>query len=122
MATDDVREEGASDGLRALIRDRGELGVAAETVNHDEQVPVSVLCGSETGENVHTHSDEGSFRYVIGECRRWGNGMSFVEGADLAAFDVFDNSWTKSGEIIARASQLKSFENTLMSRSVRVVQ
>jgi len=111
-----------SDGPHALIRDRGELGVAAETVNHDEQVPVSVLCGSETGENVHTHSDEGSFRYVIGECRRWGNGMSFVEGADLAAFDVFDNSWTKSGEIIARAIQMQSFENTSMSRSVRLVE
>jgi len=122
MATDDVREEGASDGLRALIRDRGELGVAAETVNHDEQVAISVLCGCKPGKNVHTHSDEGSFWYVVSECGRWGDSVSLVEGADLAAFDMFDNSFGNSGEIIARASQMQSFENTLMSRSVRLVE
>jgi len=122
MATDDVREEGASNCLCTFVRDRGEFSIAAEIVNHDEQIAISVRCGSETGKNVHTHSDEGSFWYVVSECRRWGGGVTFVEGADLAAFDVTDNSWTKSGEIITRASQLQSFENTLMSRSMRIVE
>lgn len=48
MATDDVREEGASDGLRTHIRDRSELSIAAETVSHYEQVAILVLNGSKS--------------------------------------------------------------------------